>query len=397
LKILFLSPRIPYPPNKGDKIRSFYEIKHLSANHDIHLGSLLERRSDERHLKVLGRYCKSVHAVYSNGKVRMLSNFAWRRPLSVAHFYDPSLQGYVDGLLARGGIDRVFCFCSSMAEYLFRSPHWDESRRKGARSIMDFVDVDSDKWRQYASYASPPLKWIYRLERKWLEDYEIGIHGTFDRCVFVSPRELDTFRRSCPAWRSIEVVPNGVDTEYFKPKPAPPRNPRPVLVFTGVMDYFANEDGVIWFCKRILGRIREHRPDVEFHIVGSRPTRRVRRLSNLPGVEVTGFVQDIRPYYHRADVCVIPLRIARGLQNKVLEAMATGNAVVATSNAKNGIVCREGADILIADDEEGFARKVIHLLEDDGARLEMARSAVENVNRHYSWDVNLKKLDDLLS
>ena len=162
------------------------------------------------------------------------------------------------------------------------------------------------------------------------------------------------------------------------------------------MDYHANVDGVTWFCNKVFSAIKNEFPESQFYIVGNRPTNAVWNLSEIDGVTVTGYVDDIRNYYWMADVCVIPLRIARGLQNKVIEAMATGNAVVATSNASDGIVCHNNLDIVIADDEERFANEVISLLKDENRRKEMGRKAVENIHHHYSWEANLKAFDDLL-
>lgn len=397
MNILFLVHRVPYPPNKGDKIRSFNELKHLARRHRVFLGTTLDRAADEAELDHLRPHCEEVFAVRFHRRLRLVANMLSRRPFSVAAFHHLALQRWVDRTLLCRPIDAVLCFCSPMAEYVFRTPRYEDGVLGGVRLVMDYVDLDSDKWRQYARYSSPPLRWLYDLEHSRLFAYEKRINRRFDHSVFVSGREEAAFRRLYPPARQIAVIPNGVDYGYFHAAEAPRRPGPPRLVFTGVMDYFANEDGVTWFCREILPGVRREVPDAEFFIVGARPTKAVQDLGRLPGVTVTGFVEDIREHYWAADVCVTPLRIARGLQNKVLEAMAAGRAVVATSNATDGISCRDGEDVVIANDPRRFAEAVIGLLRDPARRAALGARAVERVRKDYDWDDNLSRLDELLS
>ncbi|MBU4259945.1 MAG: TIGR03087 family PEP-CTERM/XrtA system glycosyltransferase [Proteobacteria bacterium] len=403
MNILFLSHRIPYPPDKGDKIRSFNEIKYFSKRNKIYLGTILDQQSEDAYLNELEQYCKEVHAIYFNKKAKLLKSLFTGKAFSVSNFYDKSLQNYVDRTLKEKNIDAVICFCSSMAEYIFRNPLYKKAGLPNTKLIIDYVDLDSNKWLQYARYASPPLNLIYEIENKRLFKYEVKINRSFHHSIFISQREVEVFKKLYPKARNIHVIPNGVDYEYFSPyqsdinQQPETRNQKPILLFTGVMDYFANENGVKWFCKSIFPKIRAELPQAQFYIVGSRPTNMVRNLSGIDGVIVTGYVHDIRKYYWMADVCVTPLKIACGLQNKVLEAMATGNAVVATSNASGGIICHNNIDIAIADGEVSFANEVISLLKEPDRRKEMGKRAVENIRRHYSWEKNLKAFDDLLN
>ena len=397
MNILFIAHRIPYPPNKGDKIRSFNEIKFLSKTNDVYLATILDRPSDEQYVLGLKEYCKEIHAVYFNKKAKLLRNVFKRLPLSVCSFYNTSLQEYVDKVLAGKKIDYVICFCSSMAEYVFRAPAFLNRATNGIKFIIDYVDLDSDKWAQYATYTRFPFNLLYRLESHRLLKYEIKINQLFHDSFFVSKREVDIFKRLYPEAKNLNYISNGVDYEYFGPKKRSLKNDKPVLLFTGVMDYFANEDGVSWFCKNIYGKIKAEVPNAQFYIVGNNPTQAVKNLSRIEGVHVTGYVDDIRTYYWMADICVIPLRIARGLQNKVLEAMATGNAIVATSNARDGIIAHENTDIVIADDETQFASAVIALLKDEEKRIALGEKAKENIYKHYSWDVHLATLNTLIS
>ena len=397
MKILFLAHRIPYPPNKGDKIRSFNELKYLSEKNTIYLGTILEEKSERQYIPFLEPYCKEIYTVCFNKKINLIKRFLTENPFTVSNFYDNSLQSYVDKIIAEKDIDFIICFSSSMAEYVFRNPLFKAGKLSKIKLIIDYIDLDSDKWLQYSKYTKFPLRQIYLEEKKRLFAYEIKINQAFDYSIFVSERETKIFKKLYPKARNIIVIPNGIDFEYFTPPKKKLPNRQPSLVFTGVMDYFANIDGVKWFCKNILPKIKVQIPDIRFYIVGMKPTKAVRKLSKLEGVIVTGFIDDIRQYYWMADVCVIPLRIARGLQNKLLEAMATGNAVVATSNAKNGIVCRENLDLLIADDEEGFCQCVISILQDAEKKGKLGMNAEINIRKNYSWQHNLSKFDSLLS
>lgn len=396
MNILFLAHRIPFPPNKGDKIRSFNMIRHLSQTHHVYLGTILDEKPDAEYLKKLKVYCKDIFADYFHKKTNLLLNVFEKKPFSVANFYSAALQNYVDRILRSKKIDVIICFSSSMAEYVFRNPLFKQNKLNHIKLIMDYIDLDSDKWLQYSRFTQFPLNLIYSEEQRRLFEYEKKINQTFHNSIFVSHREADLFKRIFPQAKNVSVIPNGVDTDFFQARPKSPGTHPPNLLFTGVMDYFANYDGVKWFCKQIFGKIKKEFPQVRFYIVGMRPLLRVKRLARIDGVHVTGYVEDIREYYWNADVCVIPLRIAKGLQNKLLEAMATGNAVVATSNAWNGIICKEDEDILLADSASRFSEQVIRLLNNKTRRQQIAQNAVRTIQEFYSWDKNLKELDRLL-
>ena len=406
MNILFLAHRIPYPPDKGDKIRSFYMLKYLSARHNVYLGTLIDGNDPCDYFGVLNNFVREMIAVPLQGRQNLLKTIWTGKPFSVCHFYDIRLQNFVDSTLKTKPIDAVMCYCSSMAEYVLKSKALHGRYGRCPLLIIDYIDFDSDKWRQYAAYAMGIKKLIYTLESRLMLQYEIAIHHRFNHSIFVCEREVKSFKSRYPDLQNVHVVSNGVNYDYFNPDSALNgggthdylyHQKGPMLLFTGVMDYFANEDGVLWFCHQILPFIQKEIPDVRFYIVGNRPTDRVWSLSEIDGVTVTGYVQDIREFYWAADICVTPLRIARGLQNKVIEAMATGNAVVATSNASDGIQCRDQKDIAIADDAETFAARVIELLRDDSKREMLKKNAMETVKKHYSWDENLQRLDDILT
>ena len=293
--------------------------------------------------------------------------------------------------------------------------------------IMDFCDVDSHKWIQYGQSASFPISLLYRLEGRRLAAYERKIAESFDHSVVISQKEAEIFRSQNPHIPLITVVANGVDYSYFNPDelyPLPPQSlltpasekqatfptagdipkmnifptqaPSPVLVFTGAMDYHANVDAVVWFCREIFPTLKACIPQIQFYIVGSNPSQKVKLLENGDGVKVTGFVEDIRPYYQRADVCVIPLRLGRGVQNKVLEAMSMGKAIVTTPKALEGISAVAGEHLLVGNDRESISRAILMLLNDEDLRIKLGAKARQQVRTHYNWSVNTKKLESLL-
>jgi sugar transferase (PEP-CTERM/EpsH1 system associated) len=400
MNILFVCHRIPYPPNKGDKIRSYHILRHLSRRHNIWLACLVDDRKDLEQLDALRPLVQGVDVAVIAPRLKKifsLQGFFKNRPFSVPYFYDRPLQRRIDHLLDRQTIDCVFCFSSPTAEYVFRSRHRRGAMDRALR-IMDFIDMDSEKWTQYARRERPPSSWIYRWEGRTLREYEAKIADEFHHGLLVSRAEANLFREKIPADR-VHALGNGVDLEYFSPDFSP-SNPMPGhnLVFTGAMDYFPNVEGARWFAQSVFPRIRNFFPDARFVIVGSRPSRGVRELSEtIPGVRVTGFVEDVREYIGAADICVVPLRIARGIQNKVLEGMAMGKAVVTTREGFEGIEASPGRDLRVARSGPDFAAHVADLLTYPEKRLEMGKRGREFVERNHSWDGNLAFLETLLA
>lgn len=398
MKILYLCHRIPYPPNKGDKIRSFNEVRYLAARHEVDLLCLADEPSDLKYRADLEKICYRV-AVFpldpTCGKVRGMISLASGKSISAGYFYHRDMQACCDRWLSERSYDAIVCFSSTMAEYVFRA------RLPAARPrlIMDFCDVDSDKWLQYADEARFPLNWVYRLENRRLAEYERKIVQSFDHSVLISEAEAALFRLVCPGLRNLTVIPNGVDFEFFAPGAAASTRPDapPHLVFTGAMDYHANVDGVCWFSREIYPALKKEFPQLQFTIVGSKPAPAVRDLAALDGITVTGFVEDVRPFYQGADLCVIPLRMARGVQNKVLEAMAMGKAVVTTSKANAGIQATDGEHLRVADTAKLFAGVVVSLLRDSQVRNTLGDRAREFVVANYAWANNMEKLERLLS
>lgn len=316
------------------------------------------------------------------------------KPVSVCAFHAPPLQHRVDELLDELQFECVFAFSSPMAEYCFRSRHWSGAFRR-MRRLMDLIDVDSAKWNNYAERSDGLRRWVYRREARLLADYETRVAREFDHLFLVTEAERSVLPPGVPA-NKVSALPNGVDLEYFTPTPVRTSGDARV-VFTGVMDYWPNIEGVRWFVHEVWPAVRARHPEARFDIVGSRPDPRVRELAGTSGVRVTGFVPDVREYVAASRLCVAPLRIARGVQNKVLEAMAMGRPVVCTSNALEGIPAVPDREVVVADQPAAFAAQVCRLLDspEDAARIGSAARAC--VDQHHRWKVALAPLDALLA
>ncbi len=401
MKILYLCHRIPYPPNKGDKIRSYNEVKYLASRHDLDLICLADDPEDLKYKTDLEKICRRVEVFPLNklkAKIKGLLSMLSGGSISTGYFYKRAMQKVFNRWLADEDYDAIICFSSTMAEYIFRSRcltvHTGILQQP--QLIMDYCDVDSDKWFQYADDAAVPLSFLYRLEQKRLAAYEVRIQQAFDQTVMISGNEAELFRKLCPAAHNLSVVANGVDTDFFQPRLISKEGDSVNLVFTGAMDYHANVDAVVWFGEKIWPVLKKRFANLNFYIVGSKPAKVVRDLAYGDGITVTGFVDDIRDYYAIADVCVVPLRLARGVQNKVLEAMAMGKAVVTTTRANAGILADEGKHLLIADTADDFIDKIESLLKDRGRADQLAMAAREFVMTRYDWKSNMEKLEQLI-
>jgi sugar transferase (PEP-CTERM/EpsH1 system associated) len=316
---------------------------------------------------------------------------AGKRPLSLDYYRNSGMRQWAGTVMKEQAIERVLVFSSAMAQYV--------TGARQVRRIIDFVDIDSDKWRQYAEKKSWPMNWLYRRESRSLLGYERQVAHEFDASLFVSQAESDLFKQLAPeSAAKTSFFNNGVDAGYFSPAHEYP-NPYPsdeaAIVFTGAMDYWPNIDAVQWFAREILPAVLTGNPDARFYIVGSRPAPQVQALAALAGVRVTGAVPDIRPYLAHARIAVAPLRIARGIQNKVLEAMSMAKPVVASVQALEGITANIGEEALLARDREEFITTISTLLQYPQNNIGQAARA--RVLADYTWERNLERVDELLS
>ncbi|MGH9766596.1 MAG: TIGR03087 family PEP-CTERM/XrtA system glycosyltransferase [Blastocatellia bacterium] len=394
MKLLFLAHRIPYPPNKGDKIRSFHELQALvRRGHEVHLVAFADDLNDLNYQVDLARMCASVEIIplrRVRAGARALVNLGSARPLSLGYFASRKVRRLVARAASNNDFDAVFVYSSTMAQYA--------PRELASRTVVDMVDVDSEKWRDYAGRANWLMSRLYMLEWKRLRRYEHEIVTRFANTVVTSGREaalldnLDEFTRRA----RVRVITNGVDLDYFQPSAQAPDTTSPGLVFIGAMDYFANVDGARYFAEEVFPLIRSRESRAKFSIVGANPTAEVKKLARHPGVTVTGFVPDVRPYLRDAAVCVVALRIARGVQNKVLEAMAAGKAVIATPEAVAGLRVVDGEHLMVAGAPERFADAALEVIRDESLRESLERRARRFVEVEHDWKPLLQKLVELV-
>jgi sugar transferase (PEP-CTERM/EpsH1 system associated) len=391
--LLFLAHRIPYPPDKGDKIRSCHVLTYLSRRFRVHLGCFFDDSTDERHVASLREICASVYCIpLSRAKKirRGLGGLITGKSMSETVYRDRRMQAWVRKIIGAHDIRDIFVFCSLMAPYVDVIKH-------GRRIVVDVVDVDSEKWGAYAHRARWPLNKVYCFEQRHVRSLERRAAAGCDRALFVSKAEAATFLQFAPELSNqVGILENGVDVDHFDPDrnyPNPFEAGNPAIVFTGVMDYWPNIDAVAWFASEALPAVRRIHERAQFWIVGTNPAASVRKLSRQPGVQVTGAVKDVRPYLANAACCIAPMRIARGVQNKVLEAMAMAKPVVLTPAALEGLSAIPKRDVLVASDASGFADCVIKIL--SGCADQLSRAARARIETDYSWDKNLKVLDSL--
>ncbi len=393
--LLYLVHRIPFPPNKGDKIRSYHLLRHLAERYAVHLGTFVDSAEDLAHVAAAATsLCASVHVETLDpraARLRSVSGFLTGEALTLPYYRNAALQSWVTRIVAQQRIRKAVVFSAAMAQYV--------SRSAGLRVVLDFVDVDSAKWCEYAAAAR--LAFVVRLSARGRE-----AAGVRTECrersaasVFVTRPRRELFARLAPGFEGrLHVVENGVNTDYFAPhaeRASPYAENEAPIVFTGAMDYWPNIDAVTWFTSEVLPSILAARPDARFYIVGMNPAPAVTALGLRSGVVVTGTVPDVRPYVQHAAVVVAPLRVARGIQNKILEAMAMGRAVVVSTATSRGISGVAGDDFEMAESAEEFADKVLALLE-PGSGARVGQAARARIVADYSWDRNLAAFDRLL-
>jgi sugar transferase (PEP-CTERM/EpsH1 system associated) len=394
-RLLFLAHRLPYPPDKGEKIRAWHMLEHLARDWVVDLGCLVEDPADAQHLSALRACCAEVHAapVTRNGRIaRTLFGTRPGQPLSLAWFHEPGLARWVRDSLGAGRHDAVMVYSSAMAAYV-------PPRPGGPVQILDMVDVDSEKWRAYAATTEGPERLVWAREARTLLAFERRAAAHFDRTLLVSAQEAQTLATLAPEVASrLDWVENGVDVARFTPQgdwPNPFEPQSPAIVFTGTMDYRPNVEAVGFFAREVMPLLASLTPAPHFHIVGANPSPAVRAMARLARVHVTGSVPDTRPYLAHAAVAVAPLRIARGIQNKVLEAMAMARPVVVSPEAYEGVRAVAGRDLLVADGAEAMAAAVTEVLA--GHRPGLGIAARAAVLANHDWQATLTRLDGILA
>ncbi len=381
-RLLYISHRLPYPPDKGERVRAFHEIKFLADRYELTLASLIHDPAEMANVPPLEAICHEVITARAGGKRGLLRggvNLLVGRSVTEGYFRNPALIKRLRELSQDRPFDVVFGYCSSTLPYV--------QAVCGERRILDLVDVDSLKWEAYAAAAKGPKRWLYAAEAKRVAALERRAVETCDAVLLVSQAELDAFHAKAD---NVHAVPNGVDTEYFHPDAVEPIDLGPqAVVFTGTMDYAPNVEGVAWFVREVWPAVRKAHPAATFTIVGRDPTPAVRKLGETPGVTVTGSVPDVRPYLTGAKLAVCPLLTARGIQNKILEALAMGLPVIATPSAAKGLDEASIEPWLIAETPDQWRDRLATLLGDPGEQRCRDQAAHQRVETRYTWSRQL--------
>ncbi len=389
MKILYLCQRIPFPPDRGDRIVTYNQIRHLARHHEVTEACRMHVDETEAAKKLTTELDIKLIACNHSGlrKIRgMTLCLMTGRPLTLGYFDSRKLHTIIPALLRNNHHDAVIVFSSSMAQYTDGTRH--------ITRIMNFCDIDSQKWRELAKHRKGFLRWIYERESRLLLEYERRVAASYTASCVVTSHEAELFRTIIPGV-PVYVLENGVDVDYFA---AFPRQPVGIVVlFVGVMDYAPNAEAVAYFAKQVWPSIVAAYPEARFRVVGSRPTRAVKKLAEIRGVEITGYVPDIRPYLSSATLLVAPLAIARGVQNKVLEAMASGLPVLTTPYVAAGLPSGAKSTVFVEDrDSKRFASAVLRLIENHEMREQKGASALDFIRRHCTWELKLQALDELL-
>jgi sugar transferase (PEP-CTERM/EpsH1 system associated) len=394
MKLLFISPHIPYPPNRGDRIRLSHELQALiERGHEVHLLAFASDMNDLNYQVDLGRTCATVGIVPLRrvwAVARSLLNLVFMRPLSRGYFASRRMRRLVKRAVKSVDFDAVFVCSSPMAQYV--------PRELLSRAIVDMADIDSEKWRDYAVMANPLLSRIYSLEWKRLRQYEYRIISRFANTVVTTGREvalldrLDEFTRRA----RLRSIADGVDLDRFQPSSQSPDTISPRLAFVGAMDCFANIEGARYFAEEVFPLIRSRETRAKFSIIGANPTDEVRKLARYPGVIVTGEAPDARSYLREATLCVAPLRRARGAHHEILEAMAAGKAVIASPEAVAGLRVVNGEHLMIAGSPRRFADAVFDVIRNRNLRESLEAQARRFVEAEHDWKTLLHRLVELI-
>lgn len=388
MRILYVCHRFPYPPKRGGKIRPFNMIRHLSASHAVTVASLARSREEAAEAAGIAPFCADYHVAQVSRWVqgaRMAATLPTPITASASYFHSPELARTIRRLLRERRFDLVFVHCSSVAHYV--------AHVRDVPKILDFGDMDSQKWLEYARYKPFPLSLGYRWEGMKLAAEEKRLARKFDLCTATTRAEWETLE----AYRTgaaTDWFPNGVDSQYFAPgdEPYEPET----ISFVGRMDYYPNQECMFEFCRSTLPLIRARRPNLKLLIVGADPSPAVRKLGELPGVTVTGSVPDVRPYLARSALTVAPLNIARGTQNKILEAMAAGVPVVTSRVAAGGVDAADGEHFLVGSTPAEYRDAILRILEDPGERRRLSQAGRARMLSHHAWEKSMQRLDRII-
>jgi sugar transferase (PEP-CTERM/EpsH1 system associated) len=379
--------RIPYPPDKGERIRAWHLLKRLSESYDIHLASLADQPIAYETWRQLHAHTTDLALVPTTPfaqRRRSIGSVIRGRTFTQGAFYAPGLHHAIGQWVREYRFDAALAVCSSTAQYV-----------RGLNiplKVLDLVDVDSRKWADFAASSTGLHRRIYSLESRRLEAYERELAADFHHVLLTTPAEAELYRRIAPS-AAISIVCNGVDLNYFTPVVRPHQ---PVAVFTGVMDYKPNVDGAKWLVEEVWPHVLAEVPEAKLQLVGRDPSPAIGRLAEAPGVELVGAVPDVRPYLADAGVCVAPLHIARGIQNKILEAMSMARPVITTTSAAAAVGAMNGRQLYAVDHPGSWACLLVRLLTDAQASQRMGAAARTFVAEHHAWDRCTQRLMQMM-
>jgi sugar transferase (PEP-CTERM/EpsH1 system associated) len=393
-RLLYLVHRVPYPPNRGDRIRSYHFLRNLSERFEVSLATLADEPVAAETRRELDRLCEQV-AIEPLGRSRWLraaASLAGGKSATEGLFASPALGRTVQSWAANKQFDAALVFCSSMVQYL------DYPQLNNVPAVVDLVDVDSQKWFDYGAKTSGLKRMLFDLEGRRLRQLEMSLPARTRAITLVSDAEANLYRGFCSSDK-IVAVPNGVDLDYFRPAQdgdnpwadLPPSD-RCQIVFVGALDYRANIDAVTWFAAEVWPAVRSQHPELELALVGREPVPAVRRLAEIPGIRVFANVPDVRPHLAAAKIVIAPLRIARGIQNKVLEAMAMAKPVICSPAALEGLTAQPNTELQVAATSTEWIESVCDLIDNEQVREQLGSWARDHVARVHAWSTSLKPL-----
>ena len=388
MNILYVCHRFPFPPKRGGKIRPFNMIRHLQQNHRVTVCSLARSAAEAEEGRGIAPHCTHFEMAQVSNPVqalRMVARLPLTTPSSMGFFWSPELKQKIDALLAREKFDLIFVHCSSVAQYV--------EDVQGIPKILDFGDMDSQKWLEYVHYKPFPLSLGYALEGRKMERAEKRLARKFDLCTATTRAEWQTLE-DFQTGAATDWFPNGVDADFFKPDGE--GYDADTISFIGRMDYYPNQEAMFRFCAEVWPRLREQRPQMKLLIVGADPIPAVQKLGELPGITVTGSVPDVRPYVLRSAAMVAPLKIARGTQNKILEAMAMGVPVISSRTAAGGVDAVAGEHLLVADTADEYVAAILRICDDAGERARLAEQGRARMLSHHAWPESMRRLDAII-
>ncbi|KAB1064422.1 glycosyltransferase [Salibacter halophilus] len=382
MKILVLLSRVPWPLEKGDKLRAFHHIKEMSRQHEVILCCLSDKRVHPQAKKVLSEYCSQVH-IFRLNKIaiffRLVRAIFSSKPFQVHYFYKKTVQKQIDKIVEREMPAHIFVQLIRTAEYAKKYPF--------IPNTFDYMDAFSRGVERRIKYSIPGLRRLFITESNRLKHYEASVFKFFQNKIIISEQDRDLI--SHPDKNEIEIIPNGVDLDFYQPSDVKPQY---TIGFTGNMAYPPNVRAALFLASEVLPLVQKELPDASLLISGTNPVAKIKSLDNGNDIIVTGWVKDIRDSYTQADIFVAPMQIGTGLQNKLLEAMAMKKPCITSELANQALGAVDGKEVLIGFSAQDYADIIVNLTKNKERKQQLADKGYQFVQQNFSWDNNSKKL-----